>query len=286
MYRFRPRQNAAVNQYWLCDEGRFSFARYQSEHRVLAAFLRQDGRLAPAALPPVLAEVSRRLAEIRSSRGDAAVAGVISAKSTNEEAYLFARLVSGSLGGAVYGLSWSPPEATGDAFLRRRDKNPNTRGLAALGLSLDGLDALGRRVESGQVKALFVFRADLKPIFGDARLQALADELEYLVVADSDGHATAGLADAVLPLASFAETDGTFTNANGRVQRLRQAFAPPGSALPGWKLLCDLGRQMHGDAALPSSAEAVFAELAAVHEPFAGLSYGEVGLLGAPLNDL
>jgi NADH-quinone oxidoreductase subunit G len=280
-YRFRPRHNGDVNHYWLCDEGRFSFPLYQSEHRVLNPFLRRNEQLVPASWNEVTAEVTQRLSDIRAAKSGAIV-GVVSAKATNEEAHLFARLLNQGLGGTTYGLSWSAPDATHDDFLRDADKNPNTRGLRALGLQVDGIEELAKRIEAGEVKALLLWRADLGPLLGSERLQALADKLDYIVVADSDGHASAGLADAVLPLASFAEMDGTFTNRSGRVQRIREAYPPPGGAVAGWKLLAELGTALaHFNAY--ASAAAVFDDVAAALKPFAGLDYKVVGVAGANL---
>jgi NADH-quinone oxidoreductase subunit G len=284
IHRFRPRENQDVNRYWLCDEGRFSYAASQSERRVLSPFLRRQDQLHRASWTAVLADAAEHLGAVRAAHGPGAVAGIVSARATNEEAHVFRRLVGDSLGGGVYGLSWSPPGATGDDFLRDADKNPNSRGLRALGIEVDGLEDLSRRIDAGEVKALVVLRADLGAALGEPRLRALADKLEYLLVADSDGHAAASLADAVLPLASFAEMDGTFTNRKGRVQRIHQAFPPAGAAVPGWKVLSDLGGQAaHWEGY--ASAAAVFNDLAAASPPFAGLSYDAVGSLGAPLRD-
>jgi len=72
--------------------------------------------------------------------------------------------------------------------------------------------------------------------------QALAvmENLELLVVLDAFGTRIARQAHALLPIGSFAETDGTVTNMEGRVQRLRAAVSPPGKAKPGWQVLAEL----------------------------------------------
>ena len=57
---------------------------------------------------------------------------------------------------------------------------------------------------------------------------------------------TAQLADVVLPGASFAEKDGTFTNTERRVQRVRKAIAPVGEARPDWQIVCEVARRMGG----------------------------------------
>ena len=64
--------------------------------------------------------------------------------------------------------------------------------------------------------------------------------LDFLVVQDLFLHETAQIADVVLPAASFAEKDGTFTNSERRVQRVRKAVEPVGDSRPDWEIVCDL----------------------------------------------
>ena len=68
-------------------------------------------------------------------------------------------------------------------------------------------------------------------------------KLEFLVVQDIFLTETARLAHVVLPAASFAEKDGTFTNTERRVQRVRKAVEPPGEALEDWRIICELSDQ-------------------------------------------
>jgi formate dehydrogenase major subunit len=81
----------------------------------------------------------------------------------------------------------------------------------------------------------------------------------------------------------YAERDGTFTNCEGRVQRLNPAFAPRGEALPAWQLYQRLG-QLLGQSYDFASAEAILTELASTVPAFAGMSYAKVGDLGQMLS--
>ena len=266
----------------MCDEGRLSYKRFQTETRVLQPFLRRNDTLVPLAWSDVTGAVAQKLSEVRQAHGAGAIGSVVSAQATNEEIHLFRRLFADTLGGVeVAGLSVSPPDASHDDILRDADKNPNTNGLRALGVDLDGLPTLLNRVKQGVIKALVVWRADLSQVLGVDDLKSLMDHIEYLVVADMDGHATASLADAVLPLASFAEMDGTFTNRSRRVQRIRAAFPPPGEAKAGWQVLDALGAQL-GEWKASASAEAVFADAASSTPAYTGLSYESIGAGGAP----
>jgi predicted molibdopterin-dependent oxidoreductase YjgC len=104
--------------------------------------------------------------------------------------------------------------------------------------STPGLDAEGM-LQS--VSALIVL-ADDPPsdLPMGHRAMAALEKIEYLVTLDAFLTPTALTADVVLPIASFAETEGTVTSMEGRVQRLHAAVDPPGEARPGWQVLADL----------------------------------------------
>ncbi len=69
-------------------------------------------------------------------------------------------------------------------------------------------------------------------------------KLEFLVVQEIFLSETAALADVVLPATCFAEKDGTFSNTERRVQRVRKAVDPPGEARPDWQIVCDVATAM------------------------------------------
>jgi len=87
-----------------------------------------------------------------------------------------------------------------------------------------------------------VNRHDTDPDLGHAR-EALA-HLEHLVVQDIFLTETAELADVVLPASSFAEKDGTFSNTERRIQRVRKAIDSPGEAKPDWRIVADIAAEM------------------------------------------
>jgi len=88
-------------------------------------------------------------------------------------------------------------------------------------------------------------------------------------------------ADAVLPIATFAEMDGTFTNFEGRVQRFHQALRPPGLARPGWMVLSRVLARL-GDGEALNEVRGAFERMAAEAPAFAGLTWDGIGLKGAP----
>ena len=286
VFRFRPRFNADVNRYWMCDEGRLSYKRHQGEGRLLQPMVRSADRWSTARWDDAIGSVVDRLREISAQHGASAVRGVVSAQATNEEAFLFARFIGEALKGRVTGFAWSPPDAYRDDFLVDADKNPNTSGLRALGIAVEAGDALAKEVEAGGIRALVLLRTDLDASLGDEFAHLLAKRVDYVVVIDTHHRSVAHAADVVLPIAAYTEIDGTFVNRGARVQRIRQAVSSPGQARPGWSLLAELMSRISATdsaAERPASAGDVFARLASSADVFRDLSYDKLGDLGAPL---
>ncbi len=84
-------------------------------------------------------------------------------------------------------------------------------------------------------------------------VRSAIEQLDFLVVQDIFLTETAQMADVVLPGACFAEKDGTFTNTERRVQRVRKAVEPPGQAKADWEIICALAGRLKGKDVPPSS---------------------------------
>jgi len=102
--------------------------------------------------------------------------------------------------------------------------------------------------------------------------EALA-KLEFLVVQDIFLSETAKLADVVLPAASFAEKDGTFTNTERRIQRVRKAVEPPGDCRPDWLITCQIARRMGARGFDFSHPGEIMDEIARLTPIYGGISY-------------
>jgi len=132
----------------------------------------------------------------------------------------------------------------------------------------------------GEVKALYVVGDDLLRSLPDPRAtrEALAG-LEFLVAQDIFLSPTAAMADVVLPAASFAERNGTWTNLERRVQRIHKAMEPPGEAREDWRIIADLSAAMDG--ALPyRSSEEIFEEITSLVPVYAGVFYPPLAVNG------
>ncbi len=144
---------------------------------------------------------------------------------------------------------------------------------AELGLMLP--DMIDAAVE-GKLKAMYVMGEDPVLTDGDANhVRKGFANLEFLVVQNLFMTETGKLADVILPGASFAEKDGTFTNCERRVQRVRKAIEPIGDSLPDWQIIRDLSNKMGYPMAYSNSSE-IMDEMAALSPMFAGLSFERI----------
>jgi NADH-quinone oxidoreductase subunit G len=289
IYRFKPRHNPEVNGYWMCDAGRHSFVALQSERRLVAPLRQADDWMAPLQWDAALDEAAAKIAEYQRSHGAGAIGAVAGAHSTNEEAFALKRLMAAIGSDRIAGLGWSPADAPGDDnLLVRANRNPNTRGLAAIGIDVDGVGRLGEAAAAGEMKMLIAMRADLVRALGEAEFVRLFGPLDYLLVLDTDANETGQMANLLLPIAAYTELDGSFTNFNGRVQRLNRAFDPPGEARSAIEVIAALAARRDGAAPIVAqpvavTASAVFAQMAAAEPAFAGLTLDGLGQHGAPL---
>lgn len=125
----------------------------------------------------------------------------------------------------------------------------------------------------GRLKALYVVGEN--PLLSEPDLNhvhSILQGLEFLVVQDIFLTQTARMADVVLPAASYAEKDGTFTNTERRVQRIRRALSPPGESKPDWQIICELSAKMGYE--MPyQSPEEIMEEVASVTPIYGGIYY-------------
>ena len=279
IYRFQPRANPAVNQYWMCDAGRMSYRGLQTEGRLTRPIVRGQDEFVASTWGTALVSTAARLADLARTHGAGAVGIVVSAQAPNEEIFLLRRLAA-RLDARIASIAWSPADAYQDDFLIKADKNPNTRGLVLQGLAPDGAaDALVADAAAGKLHALVLHRVDLTAWRDETLAGAALERVPFLAVLDTDHRRTAEYADVVLSLATYAECDGTFTNHAGRMQRFRPAVNAPGEARAGWLVLSELLGNLGGEAPAASAA-AVFTALAGECASLRGMTYESLGSQG------
>ena len=287
VYRFLPRRNDAVNETWMCDDGRLSYRGIQSADRIRAPRLRDDGTgegaISQGTAPWDIAieAAARRLRTALETGGARAIGVVASAHATNEDLFLFQKFCREVLGIERPGMivpTWEP-----DDLLIKEEMAPNVAGARALGIGdADDARATLERCERGEIAALVVLGSDLLLVDDREKVLAALSKAATIVCLDTHESDLSRIAHVVLPAQSFAEKDGTMTNVKSRVQRLRPAIRPVGESKAEWEIVSLLAARM-GHVFAGASPADLLKEIANEVEAFRGVTLERVGSQGVPL---
>jgi len=239
VYRYVPRRNDGVNGAWMCDAGRLSYKEIGRVDRLQEPSVRgQDGVLEARPYASAIEAAAALLGQLRDSKGAGVIAGVASTHASNEDLFMLKRLLA-ALGTEASGVAVI--RGDGDALLVEEEKGANAAGARALGFA----DASGvvDRLRGGGVDGLVILGHDLL----DAAYLGGAEALEKLAVViaiDTHHSDLERAASVVFPARHAAEKLGTFTNCDGRVQRVQPALEPAFEARDEGEILANLGEAL------------------------------------------
>lgn len=228
IYRLKPRENPHVNQWWMCDEGRYGWKHVHNASRVTHLRRREKTGYVNLEWHQLTEEIDRRL------RKAGPLAAVISPHLTVEEAYLLCSYIRSLDANAVLAVGQIPTEGADERFPNgftiRAEKCPNRKGVEAIVSRLGGgplpwSDFL-RQLESESFGAVWLtggYHTDWNTA-ADAEKFA---GVKTLIVQDCFPSPLWNRADYQIPSATFAEREGSYVNAKDRLQSFRWAIRPP-----------------------------------------------------------
>lgn len=234
VYRLRPRDNMAVNRYWMCDDGMMTYKEVH-ENRVLAARVVRGGDQEEV---PIDEAITVAVKQLQATDG-ARVGVVLNAQQCSEDNYAAARLAR-----QVFNTDFLFLAANGgwahDNILRSVDNNPNRKGaeFASGNAELGTIQDLLVAAEKGELDAV-LFLGPAGDTVTSEQLEALS-RLASVVWLGANRSPIAEFATVVIPIASWAEMSGTYTNENGDTQMFKRAIHAPGTIEPGWRVLMTL----------------------------------------------
>ncbi len=278
--RLKPRLNPDVNKYWICDEGRYGYKFIDDASRIPMPQVKTESGMEFTSWDAALKTAAEKIKGVSPDE----VAVIASPQLTNEELYLVRKLLVEELGIKRIDFRVPPKEdGYGDDYLINADKNPNTRGAAEIGLGLSDTEQILRDAAEKKIRTLVVLLHDLPGSGLDAALvQSALENVETLIFIGSNTNGTSDKADLILAASTYAEESGTFTNFEGRVQRIHEAVPPLVEALPEWQILNELARAL-GLEWDYQGTEHIFDELARKVPAFANLTYEVIGDRGQML---
>jgi NADH-quinone oxidoreductase subunit G len=259
--RLKPRVNAAVNDHWMCDVGRYNY-RFIDENRILYPQYQNDLIQWDVAIDLV----AKALKAYKADR----IGVLASAQLTNEDLYAVKKLFKDNLKGAHIGLPQRLKE--GDDFLLKADRNPNTAGAVSILDPQSEAGAIIQKAKNGELDVLYVFGHDLIEIYGKEAVEQIAKNVKIFIYQGSNINPTCSYANVILPSTVYAEKDGTFTNVQQRVQRIWAAFMPMAESKGDWQILTLVGAKL-GAALNFQSSQQVFDDIVKVIPAFGDMNY-------------
>ena len=244
IFRYRPRVNEEVNDHWLCDYGRFSHERYDTDRVVVPKVRNEDDYLGIATWGEALEAIENAL---KTSRKLVVIA---SANMTNEEARA-AKQLFGKLD-AKFALTVDPigpiRMKSRKEWLEGTQAAPNYRGVAAV-LSENDVP------EMDGVDVLYICDANFSERAKDPAVVANLRKAKFLIIHSWDAnHPLNEVADVLLPSTIHAEREGTFTNLQGREQEIHAAYPPKGQAIPDLEIFRRIAGALLGEEAVAAHA--------------------------------
>jgi len=280
--RLKPRLNFDVNQYWLCDPGRYSFDFVDSEDRLLNPLVKNDSGLESAAWEQSLAIFAKKLKEAVKKENLNKTALLVAPQLSTGALFILKKFIERmGLVNVDYRVH-TVREGKYDVLLQRNDRNPNSYAAEIIGLvpgegGKDFQDIIAG-LKSGSIKNLITICYNPSEVLGD-QADSILSKLKFYGMIDWTRTTSMKHAHVALPVATFAESNGTFINFQGRIQRFNEAFPPRGDVRKAWQVILLLGREMGYKFKAFSDAE-LFDEFTRTTDKYNDLTWDKISPLG------
>ncbi|RMG64148.1 MAG: hypothetical protein D6715_10130 [Calditrichaeota bacterium] len=277
IYRIKPVYNAEVNQWWMCDDGRLLYHVYKKLKRLEKPLMRRDGELKRVNWRRAYRHLFERFQSFKPEE----IAAVGSGYATNEENFMLQKLFRDGLKCANVAIDDRFPseeDVVYPRFIIKGEKLPNYRGASDMLQPASTFSQLLKEIDAGKIKALYWLDGSPQFVLTEEEIQVLK-KLDFLVVQHIAHTPVTEMAHIVFPGASAYEKTGSFTNYQGRVQRIQRALLPPGAAKSDFEIFQEMLDLL--DIATYLNLQEVFSEISETRSAYAGLSWEQMGELGA-----
>jgi NADH-quinone oxidoreductase subunit G len=248
VYRLKPRENAFINQWWMCDEGRYNYAYIHSSERQLEPRRREGNAFVNIEWPQVPREIDSRLRTAVSGDSTGRLAVVVSPWLTVEEAYLLCKYAKQLDPSAIFAVG--PVPVIGEdiryknGFVIHAEKCPNRKGVEAVvshfADELKTWEQFVGDLDGGGIAAVWVTAGGRFPWIDEATAAGF-NNIPFIIVQDLFDSPLWRRATVQLPGGGYAERGGSYVNYNDRLQSFKWAVRPPaGAKVEGhlyWQLL-------------------------------------------------
>lgn len=238
IYRITARKNPEVNDFWICDLGRYGYS-YLDENRLASFLCNKNGneRLDwEKAFQFVVQKIKNLYRKKRTSR----IALILDSWLTNEELFLLRKIFNDDLKmERIYMID--PPQGEGDELLLTSERTPNRKGAQEIGFDFKPFSL---EEFSNKTDLVIIFGEYLLNKFSLGEIKTALEGVETKILYSSKDSELVPLVDMVFPTALIAEKGGSLTNCKGKIQSFGPALEPWGASRPEWQILLDLGKEL------------------------------------------
>jgi len=237
VYRITSRKNPQVNDFWICDFGRYGYS-YFDENRLKTLHSNNGtGRLDwDEAFQSVVQKIKKLYRLKRTSRAVV----ILNSWLSNEELFLVSKIFRDELRMERIFIV-DPPQGEKDKILLTPERSPNRRGAQEIGFDFKAfnLEELPRKTD-----LVIIFGEYLLSQFGTGEIRTALDGVETKILFSSKDSKLVPLVDIVFPTSLIAEKAGSLTNFEGKIQSFEPVLETWGESRPEWQLLLDLGKEL------------------------------------------
>lgn len=270
--RIKPLYHPDVNQWWMCDDGRLFYHEYEKIERLHQPQIKNDQGHRDVNWQEALQYAVENLSKFSPNE----IAAVGNGFATNEENYLLKHIFLNGLKVKTIGICdyyIREQDVVYPGFTIKGEKLPNWQGAVDVLGSEITLSRILKKIEKGEIKALYFLGGDPRFKLSENEVKTLS-KLEFLVVQDIKQSALTAISHLLLPGSGTYEKEGTYTNYQGRVQRIRAATMPPGLARRDFDILRELGQRM--GIKIPLHPRGLFAHLSGDIKGYQGMDYASL----------
>jgi len=261
VYRVKARQNMEVNEYWICDQGRYGYS-YLDKNRTSKLIRPNISQDQDINWDEGLDSLTAKLKKLYFMKKTSHIALILNGWLSNEELFLAKKIFNEDL--KITNIFFADPaDEEGDDFLLTSERSPNKRGIKEMGWAYESLTI--EALAENKIDCLLVFGSFFENLLSPAQLKSALESIESKFLFSSHRTELDSAFDLIFPAAVIAEKEGSLTNTEGLVQKFLPALPAWGESKDEWKILIELAKRLDINFAFYrrlSSPELIYQEMA------------------------
>jgi NADH-quinone oxidoreductase subunit G len=239
IYRITSRKNPQVNDFWICDLGRYGYSNLD-ENRLANFLSSNNGNNKKLDQEKSLQFMVKKIRKLYERKKTSRMILILNSWLSNEELFLMSKIFRDDLRmERIYIVD--PPPGEKDKMLLTSERSPNRKGALEIGFNFKPFDL---KELANKTDVLIMFGEYLLNQVNLEEIKAVLERIETRILFSSKESELVSLFGMVFPTALVAEKGGSLTNCEGKVQSFEPVLETWGESRPEWQLLLDLGREL------------------------------------------